>query len=64
MEGTKSELGIFYNSIFSTLTEIDLQWNVYYLAAESDLGKSPETATLHRWSFGKRKLLQGACLAI
>lgn len=41
MEGTKPQLGIFHNSILSTHTEIDLQWKVYYLAAEYRLGEEP-----------------------
>lgn len=41
MEGTKPQLGIFYG-VFSTLTEIDLQWNVYYVAAEFRLKEDPQ----------------------
>lgn len=32
MQSTKTQLGVFCNSVFSIPYRIDLQWNVYYLA--------------------------------
>lgn len=65
MKGTKSQLGIFHNSIFSSpLTEIDLQWNVYYLAAEFRLGEEPRNCYTSQMVIWKRKSLQRTCLAI
>lgn len=64
MKGTKPQLGIFHNSVFSTLTEIDLQWNVDYLAAEFRLGGEPRKGYTSQMVIWKRKLIQRACLAI
>lgn len=64
MEGIKPQLGIFHNSVFSTLTEIDLQWNVYYLAAEFRLGEEPRNCYTSQMVIWKRKLMQRACSAI
>lgn len=64
MEGTKPQLDMFHNSVFSTLTEIDLQWNVYYLAAEFRLGEEPRNCYTSQMVIRKRKLMQRACLAI
>lgn len=63
-EGIKPQLGIFHNSVFSTLTEIDLQWNVYYLAAEFRLGEEPRNCYTSQMVIWKRKLMQRACSAI
>lgn len=49
---------------FSTLTEIDLRWNVYYLAAEFRLGEEPRNRYTSQIVIWKRKLMQRACSAI
>lgn len=64
MEGIKPQLGIFHNSVFSTLTEIDLRWNVYYLAAEFRLGEEPRNRYTSQMVIWKRKLMQRACSAL
>lgn len=60
MEGTKSKLGISYNSVFPTLTEIDLLWNVYYLAAEFRLGEAPRNCYTSQMVIWKGKITAGS----
>lgn len=55
MEGTKPQLGIFHHSVLSTHTEIDLQWNVYYLAAEFGLGEEPRNNYTSQMAIWKKK---------
>lgn len=63
MKGTKPQLGIFHNSVLSTRTEIDLQWNVYYLPAEFRLGEEPRNCYTSQMVIWKEKLMERTCLA-
>lgn len=59
MKGTKPQLGIFHNSVLPTRTEIDSQWNVYYLPAEFRLGEEPRNCYTSQMAYLKRKKING-----